>query len=145
MTEESTTMSSSRPYLLRAVREWLVDNGLTPQLLVDAQRPGVEVPADSVQDGRIVLNIADRAVRGLVLGNDQIQFEARFGGRPFRVRVPLHAVVAILARENGVGMSFPLEEPPPEPPRPPSGTEDGTTSAEPGPSDRPRPTLKVVK
>ncbi|ROR29667.1 ClpXP protease specificity-enhancing factor [Inmirania thermothiophila] len=99
-------MTPSRPYLIRALYQWIVDNGLTPHLVVDCTRPGVEVPERYVQDGRIVLNVAPRAVQGLVLGNDEIRFQARFAGAPYAVAAPVAAVMAIYARENGRGMMF---------------------------------------
>ena len=84
-------MTSHRPYLLRALYAWIADNDMTPHLLVDAGRPGLQVPAFAVSDGKVVLNIADRAVAGLEMGNDLISFTARFGGVSHQVRVP-HAV-----------------------------------------------------
>lgn len=105
-----TDMTSSRPYLLRAVYDWVVDNGFTPQVLVNAQADHVEVPRQYVNDGRIVLNVSSSAVRNLVMGNDTISFSARFAGTPFQVCVPVSAILAIVARENGAGMSFPEEE-----------------------------------
>ena len=116
-------MTSNRPYLLRAIHEWIVDNDLTPQIMVDAERDDVQVPAAYVRDGRIVLNISGSAVRGLRLGNDRVEFSARFGGTPFDVVVPVRAVLAIMARENGTGMSFPetdADPPPPEPKKQPT-------------------------
>lgn len=107
MTETGPTMTSHRPYLLRALYEWIADNGMTPHLLVDATRPGVQVPPHAIQDGRVVLNIADRAVAGLEMDNEQISFSARFGGVSQGVRVPVQAVLAIYARENGQGMALP--------------------------------------
>ena len=123
-------MTSSRPYLLRAVHEWIADNGLTPQIVVDAQHEQVRVPTAYVRDGKIVLNVSSTAVRGLSLGNERVEFSARFGGTPFDVFVPIGAVLAIMARENGTGMSFPDAggDRPPPPPQP-----------------RRRPSLKVVK
>ena len=123
-------MTSSRPYLLRAVHEWIADNGLTPQIVVDAQHEQVRVPTAYVRDGKIVLNVSSTAVRGLRLGNERVEFNARFGGTPFDVFVPIGAVLAIMARENGTGMSFPDAggDRPPPPPQP-----------------RRRPSLKVVK
>ena len=121
-------MTSSRPYLLRAVYEWIADNGLTPQIVVDAQHEQVRVPTAYVREGKIVLNVSSTAVRGLSLGNERVEFSARFGGTPFDVCVPVGAVLGIMARENGTGMSFPDagdDRPPPEPRR--------------------RPNLKVVK
>lgn len=105
-------MSSQRPYLLRALYEWIADNGMTPHVLVDARMPGVRVPAHAVKDGRIVLNIAERAVAKLELGNDAIRFTARFAGVSQAVIVPLDAVIAIYSRETGQGMAMP-EEPRP--------------------------------
>ena len=102
-------MSSQRPYLLRALYEWIADNGMTPHVLVDARLPGVRVPAHAVKDGRIVLNIADRAVAKLELGNDAIRFTARFAGVSQTVMVPLAAVIAVYSRETGQGMAMPDE------------------------------------
>lgn len=101
---EPFTMTSNRPYLLRAVHEWICDNGLTPHIVVDASKPGVEVPPQAVTDGRVVLNLAPRAVTRLEIGNDVITFTARFGGVSRAVSVPVAAVQAIYARENGQGM-----------------------------------------
>jgi stringent starvation protein B len=97
-------MTSNRPYLLRAVHEWICDNGLTPYIVVDAARPGLKVPPQAVSDGRVVLNLAPRAVARLEIGNDAISFMARFGGVSHAVSVPVAAVQAIYARENGQGM-----------------------------------------
>ncbi|NBC49095.1 MAG: ClpXP protease specificity-enhancing factor [Gammaproteobacteria bacterium] len=99
-------MTSNRPYLIRALYEWIADNQMTPHLLVDANHPEAVVPGDYVADGRIVLNVAAVAVHGLVLGNDAIRFSARFGGKPFPVELPVAAVLGIYARENGQGMLF---------------------------------------
>jgi stringent starvation protein B len=97
-------MTSNRPYLLRAVHEWICDNGLTPHIVVDAGKPGVQVPPQAVSEGRVVLNLAPRAVARLEIGNDAITFMARFGGVSQSVNVPVAAVQAIYARENGQGM-----------------------------------------
>jgi len=107
MTEDSNTMTSHRPYLLRALYEWIADNGMTPHLLVDATRPHVQVPTHAVKDGRIVLNVAERAVANLQMSNDVISFSARFGGVSHAVSVPVSAVLAIYARETGQGMALP--------------------------------------
>lgn len=107
MSEEDTPMTSHRPYLLRALYEWIADNGMTPHLLVDAVRPGVQVPTHAVKDGKIVLNVAERAVTRLEMSNDVIRFSARFGGVSHPVSVPVGAVLAIYARETGQGMFFP--------------------------------------
>ncbi len=112
MTEgTSPRMTSHRPYLLRALYAWITDNGMTPHLLVDARRNGVQVPAFAVNDGKVVLNVAERAVSGLEMGNDQISFTARFGGVSHHLWIPISAVVAIYARENGQGMALPEDMP----------------------------------
>ena len=103
-------MTSHRPYLLRALYEWISDNGMTPHLLVDATRPGVRVPAHTVNDGKVVLNIAARAVAHLSMDNDAVAFTARFAGVSHAVIVPVGAVLAIYARETGQGMALPPED-----------------------------------
>jgi len=107
MSDKPPVMTSHRPYLLRALYEWIADNGMTPHVLVDATRPGVRVPTHAVKDGKVVLNIADRAVAKLELDNDSIRFTARFGGVSHPVLVPIAAVLAIYARETGQGMALP--------------------------------------
>lgn len=102
-------MPSFRPYLLRALYAWIADNNMTPHLLVDAMRPGVQVPASAVDDGKVVLNVAARAVSGLEMGNDGIAFTARFRGVSHPVWVPMSAVLAIYARETGQLMRLPEE------------------------------------
>jgi len=104
VTEQTPAMTSNRPYLLRAVHEWICDNGLTPYIVVDAAKPGVQVPPQAVSEGRVVLNLAPRAIARLEIGNDAITFMARFGGVSHAVSVPVAAVQAIYARENGQGM-----------------------------------------
>jgi len=130
-------MTSNRPYLIRALYEWLVDNDLTPYLLVDANRDEVHVPTRYVEEGRIVLNVSPSAVRDLSLGNDLVAFEARFGGSAFAISLPPDAVLGVYARENGKGMLFPDEgvQDEPEPPQPDKPT----------PPPGGRPSLKVVK
>ncbi|SFN26741.1 stringent starvation protein B [Izhakiella capsodis] len=103
---EMSQLTPRRPYLLRAFYDWLLDNQLTPHLVVDINLPGVMVPLEYARDGQIVLNIAPRAVGNLELGNDEVRFNARFGGVPRQVSVPLAAVLAIYARENGAGTMF---------------------------------------
>ncbi|MEN1939865.1 ClpXP protease specificity-enhancing factor [Luteimonas sp. MJ174] len=103
-------MTSHRPYLLRALYEWIVDNGMTPHLLVDALGPGVRVPPHTVKDGRVVLNVADRAVARLHMDNEAVSFTARFGGVSHPVTVPVGAVLAIYARETGQGMALPDDQ-----------------------------------
>jgi len=132
-------MTPNRPYLVRALYEWILDNGMTPHLLVDASQPQTVVPVQFVQDGKIVLNVSPSAVRGLVLGNERISFNARFGGVTMDVLVPAEAVMGIYARENGRGMLFPEEEA-----RPAAGA-GGDDEPEPPKPRRDRPTLKVVK
>ncbi|MGD3046761.1 ClpXP protease specificity-enhancing factor SspB, partial [Xanthomonas oryzae] len=95
MSEDFPRMTSHRPYLLRALVEWINDNGMTPHVLVDAGLPGVQVPASAVKDGRVVLNIAERAVVGLQVDNESVSFTARFGGVSHPVMVPMAAVLAV--------------------------------------------------
>lgn len=104
---QTSSMTSHRPYLLRALWEWIADNGMTPHLLVDATAAGVRVPPHTVKEGRVVLNIADRAVAKLEMGNDAVTFTARFGGVSHPVYVPIAAILAIYARETGQGMALP--------------------------------------
>ncbi|MGH8073301.1 MAG: ClpXP protease specificity-enhancing factor [Lysobacter sp.] len=133
MTDAPTPMTSHRPYLLRALYEWIADNGMTPHLLVDATRPEVRVPMSAVKDGRIVLNVAERAVSGLAMDNELIRFSARFGGVSQAVSVPVGAVLAIYARETGQGMALPDEV---------AGDNEPAMSDE-GPGNT-RPTLSAV-
>jgi len=128
-------MTSSRPYLIRAIYQWIVDNGLTPYILVDASDETMVIPRQYVEDGKIVLNIAPMAVRNLTLGNDEISFSARFGGQPMDVAIPVSYVLATYARENGQGMMFQDEEG--QQPPPSSGGDDNKDSG--------RPSLRVVK
>ncbi|MFT7404223.1 ClpXP protease specificity-enhancing factor [Zhongshania sp.] len=132
-------MTSSRPYMIRAIYEWVVENNCTPYILVDAMREGVFVPQQYVQDGQIVLNIAPSAVMGLNVGNDIVSFNGRFGGISQEVSAPIGAVLGVYAKENGQGMLFDAEEPtlPPSDPRP-----SATLSKLPS---KPKPSLKVVK
>jgi len=99
-------MTSNKPYLIRAFYEWILDNNLTPYLVVNATMRGVKVPTQHVQNGQIVLNITPSAIGNLQMGNDLISFNARFGGQPFALMVPIKAVLAIYARENGAGTMF---------------------------------------
>lgn len=132
-------MTPNRPYLIRALYDWILDNQMAPHLLVNAGYPGTQVPATFVQEGRIVLNISPTAVRGLVLGNEHIAFSARFGGVSMEVTVPSEAVLGIYARENGRGMLFGEDDAKPDDARAPE--DDPSPPAPP----RERPTLKVVK
>ncbi|MEQ1963015.1 ClpXP protease specificity-enhancing factor [Xenorhabdus khoisanae] len=103
---EMTQMSPRRPYLLRAHYEWLLDNEMTPHIVVDVSLYGVNVPLEYAQNGQIILNISPRAVGNLELTNDEVRFNARFGGVARQVTVPMEAVLAVYARENGAGMMF---------------------------------------
>jgi stringent starvation protein B len=109
----SVSMTSNRPYLLRAMYDWISDNGLTPYILVDAAAPGVQVPKSAIKDGRVVLNVAARAVSQLELGQERVSFVARFSGVSQSVEVPMASLLAIYAHENGQGMMFPAENQPP--------------------------------
>ena len=102
-------LTPNRPYLLRAYYDWLMDNQLTPHVVVDAYVPGTQVPQQYVKDGQIVLNITESAVGGLQITNEFIEFSARFGGVPQQVLLPMAAIVAIYARENGAGTVFDVE------------------------------------
>jgi stringent starvation protein B len=113
-----TNMTSNKPYLIRAIYDWIVDNHLTPHLLVNAEYPGVQVPQEHVNNGRIVLNISPQACRGLHLENDRIVFTARFSGVTVQIFVVPAAVFAIYAKENGRGMEFGEEYNEPTPPTP---------------------------
>jgi stringent starvation protein B len=103
-------MTTTRPYLIRAFYEWIADNNCTPYLAVDANCPGVELPMEYAENGRIILNISMSAVRGLKLDNDYIAFNAQFGGRGRDIFIPIQAVIAVYAKENGKGMVFTEEE-----------------------------------
>lgn len=129
-----------RSYLIRAIYEWAVDNGLTPHLLVDVEAAGVTVPPGYARDGRLTLNIHPQAVRDLQLGNDAITLSARFSGQSFPVHVPVNAVLATYAKENGRGMFF-QEEPETPPPGEPSAPPPAPSS----PPPRKGPQLKRVK
>lgn len=105
------SMTPNRPYLIRAFYEWIADNHCTPYLAVDATLPGVKVPIQYVKDGQIVLNINASAVGNLQLGNDLISFNARFGGAPHAIRIPIYAVLSIFARETAAGIEFEQDMP----------------------------------
>ena len=137
-------MNSSRPYLVRALYEWIVDNDCTPHLLVNSEHAGVQVPAGFSSDGQIVLNVSPSAVRNMHMDNEAVSFEGRFGGVPHSLYVPTAAVLAIYARENGQGMVFDLEAP-----HEAEQVEDGDDQDPPPDGEPPRPSgrpsLKVVK
>jgi len=126
-------MTSLKPYLIRSIYEWIIDNDLTPHLLVDAENSQAILPQQFIEDGKIVLNIRPEAIQGLSLGNEEIQFNARFSGKPMHIVTPIAAVMAIYAKENGKGMIF--------------DQEDEESDNTPPPESKPpaRPTLRVVK
>jgi stringent starvation protein B len=132
---------SRRPYLLRAMHEWIGDSGHTPHVIVDAMREGVEVPAAYIKDGKIVLNLSMTATQHLQLRNDGIEFDARFAGVAHHVSVPMAAVLGVYARETGEGMIFSESEGEPPTPPPPIQT-DGPRST---PGEPRRAKLTVVK
>lgn len=104
------SMTSSRPYLIRALYEWVVENNLSPYVLVNAKITGVKVPQEHVVNDKIIFNVSPRAVKDLHLGNDAVEFNGRFGGKPQFISVPIRAVLAIYAKENGRGMVFSDDE-----------------------------------
>lgn len=130
-------ISTKRPYLIRAIFDWALDNGLTPHVLVNTKIAGVKIPAGHAPEGKITLNLHPQAVQGLELGKEWIMFSARFSGRRFGVEIPVPAVMAIFARENGQGFVFQEETSalPSSPEPPPPAT----------PPPRKGPALKVVK
>ncbi|MGR4874942.1 ClpXP protease specificity-enhancing factor [Pseudoxanthomonas sp. LARHCG66] len=150
MTDATPRMTSHRSYLLRALNEWIADNGMTPHLLVDATQAGVQVPVSAVKEGKVVLNIAERAVVRLLIDNEAVSFTARFGGVSQAVYVPVSAVLAIYSRETGQGMALPDDvahdpdagggddDQPPSPDTPPD--DDA-----PPPAGKRPPFLRVVK
>jgi stringent starvation protein B len=124
-------MTPMRPYLLRSIYEWIVDNHFTPHVLIDADHPDVKVPRQYVRDGQIVLNISMSAVRQLELENEWLSFTARFSGASMRVYAPMAAVLAIYTKENGQGMIF--------------QPEDFVMPEEETPKEKKRPNLQVLK
>ena len=137
-------MNSQRPYLVRAIHEWICDNGETPVILVDVSHPGVRVPGAYVNDGRIVLNVSPQATDGLDIGNEKIAFSARFGGLPESVELPVAAVLAVYSRESQHGMLFAVGE---DGEIASSGLDDddGPDDDGPGGSPRDRSHLRVIK
>jgi stringent starvation protein B len=136
-------MTSSRPYLLRAIYDWIVDNGLTPYLLVNASAQNVKVPAEYVSNGKIILNVAPAAVNDLEIGNTEVHFNARFSGNPMHVCVPLPAAMAIYAKENGRGMVFTDDDDLPTGPDAGGAAKDANITKIKGKSKQPR--LRVIK
>jgi stringent starvation protein B len=137
-------MLSSRPYLVRAICDWIVDSGLTPHLLVDGEVEGVEVPDEVIKDGKVVLNVSPQAVRDLIMDSELITFVARFGGVSRAISIPMIAVQAVYARENGRGMMFPEEEDLGHAEGRESTSGDGKSDSDDDSGPR-RPNLKVVK
>ena len=136
------SMTSSRPYLVRALYEWIVDNQCTPYLLVNTLHDEVLVPQDYVNpDGQIVLNISPSAVNDFVMNDDSLCFSARFGGMPTDIFVPCAAIMGIYAKENQQGMIFEAESEPQNPP--PQGPKSPLPPSKSG--SKSRPSLKVVK
>ena len=135
MATEDISLNSHRPYLIRAIREWAIDNHLTPQLLVNAEGRGVEVPVEFVEDGQIVLNISPQAVDDLEMGNEFISFSARFRGASRSILVPVDAVLAVFDRESRQGMSFPQT----------SAAEGEENKSAEQPQLRKKPNLKLVE
>jgi stringent starvation protein B len=142
MARSDTQHTQQRPYFIRAMHEWMVDNGLTPHVVVDASHDGLTIPREYVENGKLVLNLSLTATRNLVIGNEYAELEARFGGVPRQLVIPMGAIIGIYARETGQGMVF---------------TDDASaseTSGEDSPSSPPdgdgpgrgkRPSLKVVR
>jgi stringent starvation protein B len=134
MTER--VLPAKRPYLLRAMHQWVTDCGHTPHVIVDAERPEVDVPRAYVKEGKIVLNLSASATQRLTIGNEAIDFEARFAGVVHHVHFPVTAVLGVYARETGEGMVFSEADLGPEPPTRPTPAEEGGAR---------RPQLKIVK
>ena len=126
-----SSQTSQKPYLIRAIYEWLLDNQLTPYLLVNATLDGVQVPHEFIEDGKIVLNIEPSAVRNYHSDNEWISFSARFSGKPMELFVPIIAILAIYGKENNEGMFF--------------ADEQSSPPTQPEPTTKSRPSLKVVK
>ena len=103
-------MTSSKPYLIRAIYEWIVDNNLTPHIAADTNTPGTIVPKTYIQDGHIVLDISEAATSNLIISNDSLEFKARLGGVSHNIYIPISAIMLIYAQENDQGMEFPPEE-----------------------------------
>ncbi|MEE4185830.1 MAG: ClpXP protease specificity-enhancing factor [Gammaproteobacteria bacterium] len=142
----SADLTSTRPYLLRAMHAWMTDNNQTPLMVVAVDTPEVRVPEEHVENGSIVLNISWSATRNLELDNDAVSFEARFGGQPHFVRVPVESVRGIYARESGQGMMF--QDQPPVSPEPQPEDKQPSAARAKAPDGAPvkkRPELKIVK
>lgn len=146
--------TSNKPYLLRAIYDWVVDNEATPHILISALNSKVDVPQQFVEDGKIILNISPSAASNLLIDNDGVSFSARFGGKPFTIYSPIGSVLALYASETGEGMSFeeenfdttPPDGPDDKPPSPKSVPSSNVSSLKQASNKiKKRPTLKVVK
>ena len=136
----SDSLTSKRPYLLRALHEWMTDNNETPLLVVDAAHAGVQAPGEYAEQGKLILNVSYSATSSLFIGNDAVTFSARFNGRPMNLLVPIDAVMAVYGRESGEGMVFSVDE------DEVAVTGDSTAAdSVPKPPKTGRPQLKVVK
>lgn len=125
-------MTPLKPYLIRSIYQWIIDNQLTPHLMVNAKYPNVALPKDYIEDGKIILNIKPQAIQDLNIGNDDIQFSASFSGKTLHIVVPTPAVLAIYAKENGKGMIF--------------DPEDQNDNSSPPANQKPaKPKLRIVK
>lgn len=163
-TDKTSTMSSNKPYLVKAFYDWITDNDLTPYIVVDVNVYGVLVPMNYVADGQIVLNIDGGAVGTIALGKESIDFSARFGGKLEHLTVPYGAIGAIYAKENGAGTSLPIEHPSDEaieaidndvqttkPSKKPSlssvssSSEDNDSSGKPKNKSKSKVSLKIIK
>ena len=133
---DSAAPPPRRPYLLRAMHQWMSDAALTPHIIVDSSAPGAEVPQAHVKDGKIVLNASYNATQRLNISNDWVTFDARFAGIIHHVRFPVRAVLGIYARETGEGMAFSGDDPMPPPDKTGPGAGDDAAR---------RPQLKIVK
>lgn len=140
-------MTSSRPYLLRAFYDWILDNNFTPYIVIETENYEVSVPTEYIENGRIVLNISPNAIHNLLIANDHMEFNARFGGVPHSIYAPIRAVEAIYAKENGRGMVFKEddEEDDDEPPPPPKGKKEEGSGGKGGKGKTGRSHLTVVK
>lgn len=127
-------MTSLKPYLIRSIYEWIIDNNLTPHLLVNAEESQTVLPEHYIEDGKIVLNIRPEAIQGLILGNERIEFNARFAGNSMHIVAPVKSVLAIYAKENGKGMVFDQDT---------NGDDEPPTPPEKKPVSKPQ--LRVVK
>ena len=142
MSEQELNLTPTRPYLARAIYEWICDNNLTPYLLVDATKPYTDVPTQFIQDGQIVLNIVPHAVHKLNMSNDAVTFSARFGGVSRDIYVPFNAVLGLYAKENGQGLFFDPNEY--EDIQIPEDTLKSTTQAEETKPPKKKPSLRLL-